>query len=224
MKAKVLIVGLLFSSSVWAETNLTAWTLDAGTFFQSGGATSLYSSIAQGQPDAALYSSNQVLYQGFLAGGVLFPSLDTDNDGQPDETDIDNDGDILLDLVELSGERFSPITATAVNVPDSDGDGATDAEESVMWSNPWDPDSCLRIVEARRYRENMMVIWQARAGKTYELKWTSNLQQGPPTNGSGPVLTAQAGGAAPWHQVQSTATVAFAEDAWEIFAVGKTAE
>ena len=75
---------------------------------------------------------------------VYFPTqIDQDNDGlinsklggvDPNDTDVDSDGDLVSDLVEISSGT-NPLN------PDTDGDGLTDSEESDWFTDPLDFDS-----------------------------------------------------------------------------------
>lgn len=83
MKAHVacLVPLMAFVCAASGETNLTAWTTDAGCSPLKEAPDILYNSVAQGQPTSVIQEGHTVLYQGFLGGAVLMADLDTDGDG-----------------------------------------------------------------------------------------------------------------------------------------------
>lgn len=207
MKAATLVCGFLFILAVArGQTNLTAWTADAGCARSETAGRVLYHAAAQGQPVSVRQAGETLLFEGFLGGAVLMPDLDTDGDGVNNETDGDNDNDGLTDGAEISGQSFVPPTSTEVNEADSDGDGSSDRDESIAQTNPRDPSSYLHITEINVNGGFVEVRWQARAGLLYTLKAATNLLVAIPL-ASVAVVNAPTGGIPPWHEVEAQASV-----------------
>ena len=186
------------ASSVRAQS-LSAWTTGSGTASLTSGAVRIVVAAGQGQPISTVSAvAGPTLYQGYLAGGVLFTNLDHDADGLCDEVDPDNDSDGLADLDELYGNLFPLTTVTDVNNADSDGDGASDGSEVVMATNPLDAESLLRLTQFQLSQDGWVTLaWQAQGGVEYAVDWDSHLGdqwEGNPIPG-----TVQAtGGTGPW--------------------------
>lgn len=207
MKMKILcitIVAVGIAVGVSGE-ELTAWCTDAGTARLTDGTDVLYAAAGQGQPVNPLQAAGDtILYPGFLGGAILQPDLDTDGNGVPDEADPDNDGDGLTDLAELDGSGFDPVTATEVNLADSDGDGASDGTESETMTNPLDPDSLLKFVSIR-IGTDLTLTWRARGEQDYRLQYCDDLDGGVWHDVEG-IVTA-AGGEYPWFATDASKAV-----------------
>jgi hypothetical protein len=166
---------------------------------------------AGGQPGGIFTNAagEQRNYAGFLqAADVKKWKLDHDGDGVPDELEDDNDSDGLADASEIQGAEFDPTTPTDVNVADTDGDGMSDGAEAGAGSNPTDKDSLLVIADFAHQQPatNMVVRWQARSGKTYEVAAASTLQAGPVTGVVGTVTVSDPGALPPWYETSGTFT------------------
>jgi hypothetical protein len=130
-----------------------------------------------------LSSSNQWQHcGGFLqAVDIKRPTLDTDHNGIINELDMDNDGDNLTDLEEITGSRFSPARATDVNNADSDGDQMSDGGEYVADTDPLDADSVFYI-DGIREENTMLFEFVSSSNRIYTLEslvdvFTSEWQQ-----------------------------------------------
>lgn len=121
---------------------------------------------------------------GYLPGGY---NIDTDGDGTNDATDIDDDGDRLLDTNELA-IGTSPINA------DTDGDTYNDYNEVLAGTQPTNRTSVFTIVTNSWTPANgTVLIWSSVTGRTYRVYSRTNMIQGtwtyltnfagtPPTN------------------------------------------
>jgi len=178
--------------------------LDSSGSRATGGG--LISVTAMGQPGSVITSEGGGIthYGGFLGCVTLLPDLDTDGDGLADEIDPDNDDDGLTDLAEVGGGSFMPNTVTDINNADSDGDGASDGDESSTMTNPLDSGAYLAIlsVDAGGGLPSSLE-WSARGGKSYNVLAVDNLN--PP--GSAIVITnvTATGGISPWFETTATA-------------------
>jgi hypothetical protein len=140
--------------------------------------------------------------------------LDTDGDGLADELDQDNDNDGLADATEIGGNSFSPVTPTAVNVVDTDGDGISDGAEAVAGTDPTDINALLEIIRINQ-AAGQDVGWIARGGKTYVIRASTNLL----TGSYAAISTNTAvGGTAPWFVVTNAVVDASSVEA-EFYAV-----
>jgi hypothetical protein len=161
--------------------------------------------FAAGQPGGVACSSGGQLHHtaGFLSAFVLQPGLDTDGDGLPNELDTDNDGDTLLDTVEMAGTAFDPVTPTDHDVADADRDGQDDGAEAAAGTDPADGQAFLQIIDITRSSPDATLSWVARGGKTYRV-----LQREDLTTGTwGALATTNAtGGSAPWYVVTNSFT------------------
>lgn len=159
---------VLAAAPALAQSNVSS-VLDGMGTRSSGGSYSAVSAGAQPGGISVSSAGDMVNYAGFLNTFSMKPGLDTDNDGLHDEVDADNDNDALTDLAEVEGTSFSPQTASAVNVADTDGDGHTDGEESVAGTDPTDSAAGLRILSIQRENGTNRVAWLARSGKDYHV-------------------------------------------------------
>jgi hypothetical protein len=130
-----------------------------------------------GQPVAVsmLKSDANVSFSGFMYTFVMFPARDADNDGVPDESSKDNDGDTLDDLTEIQGIAFNPVTPTDTQLADSDWDGVVDQLELVAGTDPRDPTSYLKINEINITNQNFVINWKGRANIDYQVLLYTNL-------------------------------------------------
>jgi hypothetical protein len=178
----------------------------------SGGGFENVSAI--GQPSGAAQASVNGFSSevGFLTTFVLKPGLDTDGDGVPDEVDVDNDEDGLVDGAELDGSSFQPATPTLVNFPDTDGDGELDGAEARAGTNPTDPNARLKLLAITNSPSGRRLAWLARGNfeKTYVVRATAD-----PRLPYNTVVFSNrvAGGFAPWFSVTTSVTHASASNA-----------
>ena len=193
----VLAVGV---SNVTAQTFTNSRTvLDGSGCWVSGGSDSNIS--AAGQPGGVLVSTNGNLVNlaGFLNAFVLRCGCDADCDGLPDELELDNDGDGLNDVAELTGSAFQPTAPTNPNDPDSDHDGFTDAEEAAAGTDPTGSNALLRITSVQKTGGSVIVGWLARSNKTYRVKNDVTLAGGSVLTSLVATVTADGPGPAPWY-------------------------
>ncbi len=143
---------------------------------------------------------------GFLGGAILRPDLDGDGDGLANEIDPDNDGDLLWDLDEIAGSAFAPITATDLNDPDTDDDGATDGEEAGTQTDPLDGSVYLHFTRIERDpADNVAMDWMARQNWLYQV-YRIDLTNGLPGTYLADVRAPAVGGAGPWAVVTAAYT------------------
>ena len=118
---------------------------------------------------------------------------------------IDTDGDGITDAWELSfpGNTLPTLTATG----DRDGDGELDLDEYLEGTNPFDPNSKLRITSyvTNSNGSSSTIIWTSVTSKKYRVQknpdllssWTTALDNIVPSAGtttsSGPLLDSPAG-------------------------------
>ena len=152
---------------------------DGSGAMSSGGTYTNWS--AGGQPGGIFASSNGALvnYAGFLQAVDIKKPNQTDIYGNPYELTTDNDADGLTDISEVQGTNFSPVTATQVNNPDSDGDGASDLAEVIAETDPTDESINLQILDVHSVGGNQEVTYMAREDKTYLIRASDGSYQQP---------------------------------------------
>jgi len=181
----------------------TSHVIDGFGGRSTGGVYSLTSAGAQPGGISESAAGDHVNQAGFLHTFFVYPALDHDTDGLPDEADPDNDNDTLRDRTELSGEAFDPVTPTDVNDPDTDDDGVNDWAESVAGTDPDDPGAFLKILDTVRSQDMVRITFRARggavSGRVYRLRAADSVEAFPGT--SVDTNCTPAGGAAPWYVV-----------------------
>ena len=165
---------LLFSYYSFAQTNVNGIIASASIKASNSRNTTIG---VVGQPFAVsmLKNDNNVSFSGFMDTFVMFPTRDADNDGVPDESSKDNDGDTIDDVKELEGTAFSPITPTNPQLIDSDWDGVTDQIELIAGTDPTDPTSYLQISDVNITDQDFIIYWQGRANIDYQVLLYTNL-------------------------------------------------
>lgn len=179
--------------------------IDGAGGWATGGSFSNISAAAQPSGVAVSTAGSLVNYAGFLSTFVLRPALDSDGDGCANEFDPDNDNDGVNDSTEIAGTAFNPLTATAVNVHDSDGDGASDGDEAAAGTDPWDTNALLRIVSLG-VTNCSTIAWIARSNVTYCIARSTNLM----STGGGftgvDTITVHVAASSPWYVVTNEYT------------------
>ncbi len=167
---------------------------------QPGGVAPSY----QGGPSD--YAGGMINRAGFINTFILFPDLDTNNNGLPNELDPDNDGDGLWDHWEISGEKFNPATPTDPNSPDSGTSGVSDYKAMVAGTDPYDPNATFRIIDIAMVGTDAEVTWLARGNheRLYVVHVFDDLHADTPSI----VIWSNtvAGGSAPWYATEATIT------------------
>ena len=203
----------------WAGTSLAsaqAYSNVSSVINGFGGRTEggMYSNISAGaQPGGvatsyesgpANYAGGMINRAGFINSFILFPDLDTNNNGLPNEVDPDNDGDGLWDHWEISGEKFNPATPTDPNAPDSGNTGVSDYDAMIAGTDPWDPDAAFRIVALGTDGDDAEVTWRARGNheRIYVVRVIDDSYNDTPST----VIWSNtvAGGSAPWFATEAT--------------------
>jgi hypothetical protein len=121
--------------------------------------------------------------------GVADPMTDTDRDGLPDAWELVHGLD-----------RLEPGDAAE----DPDVDGATNLQEYLSGTDPWSATSVLRFETAGRSADGVELGFNAVAGRTYTVEFTTELLGGgweqlmdvPAQGVGGPVIVPDAGGEA----------------------------
>lgn len=155
--------------STLAQTSETSRVIDNSGLWSTNNLFQGISAVGQPYATGLTTGTDLLNYSGFLNSFTLFTNLDTDADGIIDENDPDDDNDTLTDVDELTGVSFDPVTATHPTLADSDGDGASDGHEAAAGTNPLDPDHSLRIERIRYEGGNVILTWQSREGKSYDV-------------------------------------------------------
>jgi len=101
--------------------------------------------------------------------------------------DID---DVRIFPRALSAEEIQSLGAPASIIPpgDSDGDGASNLQESIAGTDPEDPGSCFRIHTISRNGSGMTLQWAGVAGRTYRVEESSDLATWTLVPGVAPVV------------------------------------
>jgi hypothetical protein len=84
----------------------------------------------------------------------------------------DSDGDGMSDGFE--DQYFGGKTA-GDPAADDDGDGETNLEEYLAGTNPLDPSSVFRIIDIRRQGADVVIVFEAPAGKRYRVESSADL-------------------------------------------------
>lgn len=121
------------------------------------------------------FSSSNLSFNGFMGSYVMFPEKDANEDGIPDESTLDNDGDQIMDLTELNGSSFNPVTPTDTQLSDSDWDGVPDNIELMAGTDPSDPSSYLAIQSIDSTSSNLIITWKGRAQIDYQIVLYTNM-------------------------------------------------
>ena len=88
---------------------------------------------------------------------------------------------------------------------DSDGDGMSDWEESVVGTNPEDPSNVLAFITCTIQHGDAVLGWQSRSGAVYEVVCAERLDD-LQTNAQRVAYVQAAGGSAPWYRTSSQVT------------------
>ncbi|HMO41500.1 MAG TPA: hypothetical protein PKE17_18965 [Saprospiraceae bacterium] len=168
-------------------TNETSRVLDG-----AGGAVSNESyrgHTAILQPNPVGFSSNEKFLNsaGFLHSDTL----------QPTST-ADSDGDGISDWQEITGVLSDPLAPTHTQLADTDGDGVSDYQEIAAGTNPTDPSSLFEIMSAENVDDAVVVVWQARGGRSYRL-WSADSIPDLQTNPTLVVQSTAMGGVGLWN-------------------------
>jgi hypothetical protein len=193
----------LFGPLAFAQYTNRSSVLDGSGARSAGGSYTNLSAASQPGGIAVASGGGYVNQAGFLNTFFMKGGLDTDGDGLADEADLDNDNDGLADAGEIGGSSFNPATATAVNLADTDGDGAPDGWEALAGTNPQDLNARL---ELRAISRGSLVdlAWQARSNKTYRVLYAADPRQ--PVTNLLTSLTATGPASPPWYETTGSAS------------------
>ena len=204
---KFSIVFLLLPGICLGQLTRECRAVSAGGGSQSVSSQTLHSTVG-GVGGSTLEAEGKTLRTGFFACVTLYPDLDTDEDGTPDEIDRDNDDDGLSDQQELEGTEFPVVSVTDPNDVDSDGDGQTDGDELIHATNPLDANSLFEItaLEVDAVNGTLTIRWMGVNGKTYQVNLLNGTDRSPsdPEIGAGVLAS---GGTAPWFEVEEEITL-----------------
>lgn len=201
-------IGLLFLAAGAGRAQIAQVPLVAdGSGARSAGGNLVHASAGAQPGGIGVARAGTTLNSaGFLGGAILRPDLDGDDDGMADEFDPDNDGDRLWDLDEIAGSAFAPVTATDLNDPDTDDDGATDGEEAGAQTDPLDDSVYLHFTRIEREpADNMALDWLARQNWLYQL-YCIDLTNGLPGMYLADVRAPAVGGVGAWAVVTAAYT------------------
>ena len=201
--AALLAFWLVFPTIGFCELS-QAHVIDGGGGWSSNATFDTFAAVCQPCPVGVNSDASHLNRSGFLHVFTMHTNLDYDSDGIVDEDDPDDDGDGLDDADELSGDAFVPSTITDPMTADSDGDGMTDGDEAGAGSNPWDPNSLLRIIAVEGGDSHHVVTWQSRNGYAYDLNYAGRVAD-LATAATAATVTAT-GGVGPWGETHSVAT------------------
>ncbi|HMP71626.1 MAG TPA: hypothetical protein PKE55_00010 [Kiritimatiellia bacterium] len=175
-----------------------------GTYTQIGAGAQPGGIAVSYENGAANYAGGKINRAGFLNTFVMFPNLDTNGSGLPNELDPDNDGDGLWDHWEVSGEKFTPNSPTDPNLADTDGNNISDYDESIAGTNPNDPNAGLIIIDLENAGANREVTWTAR-GNNERIYVVRALDDSFGATPSAVIWSNTVGGGlAPWYETTET--------------------
>ena len=138
----------------------TRRVIDGGGGVASSSMFIAHASFHQPTPVGFTSNSEVLLSTGFLQSDTMKLGRDSDADG-----------DGVNDWDELLGRASDPVTPTSPLLLDTDGDGASDAQEVVAGTNPTDPSQLLRIwfILEDPSGDVVDIRWTAREGRSYKL-------------------------------------------------------
>ncbi len=122
--------------------------------------------------DPSSVISGNVDYTDWVTEGSKY--LDTDGDGTNDFTDVDDDGDGLLDTNEV-------IIGTSPIKPDSDYDNQSDWEEfKITGTDPTDASSVFKLINFTNNAAlgTYTLVWPSEANREYDIYRTTNISVG----------------------------------------------
>ena len=203
---ELFVLAILFAVAVHAHEWRHLSTVHDGHGLMSANTVEMdgvaYRNVSAGSQPGGVFSGTSgdlANHAGFLqAVDIKRPNLDTDGDGVIDELSTDNDGDGLLDIEEVEGSEFDPVTPTLVNDADTDDDGAADDHEALAGTNPWDPDAFLRITSIETEAGEVVLGWRARGGRLYSVLSADESHTYPFPDVEDTFVVQ--GGAAPWFE------------------------
>jgi len=134
-----------------------------------------YGVVGQPTGSGMLLGDNNTAFTEFMDSFVMFPDRDADEDGIPDESTKDNDGDSINDLTEIEGTSFSPTTPTSTQRKDTDWDGVNDDIELIAGTDPSDPTSYLKVNEINITNQEFIISWKGRANIDYQIVLYTNI-------------------------------------------------